>query len=36
MHLKIVEETEWDAAGEVGYVTQAAQNMRILYFNALA
>ncbi len=29
MHLKIVEETEWDAAGEVGYVIQAAQNMRI-------
>ncbi len=26
---------EWDAAGEVGYVIQAAQNMRILYFNAL-
>ncbi len=36
MHLKIVEETEWDAVGEVGYVIQAAQNMRILYFNALA
>ncbi len=36
MHLKIVEETEWDAAGEVGYVIQAAQNMRIIYFNALA
>ncbi len=36
MHLKIVEETEWDAAGEVGYVIQAAQNLRILYFNALA
>ncbi len=36
MHLKIVDETEWDAAGEVGYVIQAAQNMRILYFNALA
>ncbi len=35
MHLKIVEETEWDAAGEVGYMIQAAQNMRILYFNAL-
>ncbi len=36
MHLKIVEKTEWDAAGEVGYVIQAAKNMRILYFNALA
>ncbi len=36
MHLKIVEETEWDAAGEIGYVIQAAQNMRILYFIALA
>ncbi len=36
MHLKIVEETEWDAAGETGYEIQAAQNMRILYFNALA
>ncbi len=35
MNLKIVEETEWDAAGEVGYVIQPAQNMRILYFNAL-
>ncbi len=35
MHLKIVEETEWDAAGEVGYMIQAAQNVRILYFNAL-
>ncbi len=35
MHLKIVEETEWDAAGELGYVIQAAQNMIILYFNAL-
>ncbi len=34
MHLKIVEETEW-AAGELDYVIQAAQNMRILYFNAL-
>ncbi len=34
MHLKIVEEK--DAAGELGYVIQAAQNMRILYFNALA
>ncbi len=34
MHLKIVEETEWDASGELGYVIQAAQNMRILYFNA--
>ncbi len=29
MHLTIVEETEWDAAG---YVIQAAQNMIILYF----
>ncbi len=36
MHTKIVDETEWDAAGELGYVIQAAQNMRILYFNALA
>ncbi len=36
MHLNILEETEWDAAGELGYVIQAAQNMRILYFNALA
>ncbi len=36
MHLKIVEETEWDAAGEVGYVIQAAQNMIILYFKALS
>ncbi len=36
MHLKIVEETEWDAAGELGYVIQAAPNMKILYFNALA
>ncbi len=27
MHLKIVEETERDAAGEVGNVIQAAQNM---------
>ncbi len=36
MHLKRVEETEWDAAGELGNVIQAAQNMRILYFNALA
>ncbi len=35
MHLKI-EETKWDAAGELGYVIQAAQNMRILYFNAFA
>ncbi len=35
MHLKTVEKTEWDAAGELGYVIQAAQNMRILYFNAL-
>ncbi len=25
MHLKIVEETEWDVAGEVGYVIQAVQ-----------
>ncbi len=31
MHLIIMEETEWDAAGELGYM-----NMRILYFNALA
>ncbi len=36
MHLKIEEQIEWDAAGELGYVIQAAQNMRILYFNALA
>ncbi len=36
MHLKIVKETEWDAAGEIVYVIQAAQNMRILYLNALA
>ncbi len=36
MHTKIVDETERDAAGELGYVIQAAQNMRILYFNALA
>ncbi len=35
MHLKIVEETEWDAVGDLGYVIQAAQNMQILYFNAL-
>ncbi len=35
MHLNIVEETEWDAAGELGYVIQAAQNMRIHYFNAI-
>ncbi len=35
MPLKIVEETEWDTAAEVGYI-QAAQSMRILYFNALA
>ncbi len=27
MHLKIVEETERDAAGDVGYVIQAAQNL---------
>ncbi len=33
MHLKIVEETEWDV--KEMYVIQAAQNMRILYFNAL-
>ncbi len=26
MHLKIVKETEWDAAGEIVYVIQAAQN----------
>ncbi len=32
MHLKIVEETQWDAAGELGHVIQAAQNMIILYF----
>ncbi len=25
MHLKIVEETEWDAAGEVGYMIQPVQ-----------
>ncbi len=31
-----MEETEWDAAGELGYVIPSAQNMRILYFNALA
>ncbi len=36
MHLKIAEETELDAAGEVGYAIQAAQNMIILYFNGLA
>ncbi len=36
MHLKIVKETEWDAAWELGYVIQAAQNMIIIYFNALA
>ncbi len=36
MNLKIEEETEWDAARELGYVVQAAQNMIILYFNALA
>ncbi len=30
MHLKIVEETEWDAREK--YVIQAAQNMTILYF----
>ncbi len=36
MHLNIVEETEWDAARELGYVIQAAQNMIIIYFNALA
>ncbi len=36
MHLKIVEETEWDAAGEQGYLIQAAQNMIILYLNELA
>ncbi len=30
MHLKIVEETDWDAAEK--YVIQAAQNMIILYF----
>ncbi len=32
MHLKIVEETEWDAVGELGYVIQADQHMIILYF----
>ncbi len=32
MHLQVVEETEWDAAGEV----HAAQNITIIYFNALA
>ncbi len=31
MHLKIVEETEWDAAGEVGYMIQAAQNENSLF-----
>ncbi len=36
MHLKIEEQIEWDAAGELDYMIQAAQNMRILYFNALA
>ncbi len=36
MHQKIVKETEWDAAGELGYVIQAAQTMSILYCNALA
>ncbi len=36
MNLKIEEKTEWDAAGELGYEVQAAQNMIILYFNALA
>ncbi len=30
MHLKIVEETDWDAQEK--YVIQAAQNMIILYF----
>ncbi len=34
MHLKIVEETEWDAAGEVGYMIQAAQKWEF-FFNAL-
>ncbi len=33
MHPKIVEETEWDAVGELGYMIQAAQNMKILYFH---
>ncbi len=33
MHLKIVEETEWDAGEK--HVIQAVQNMIILYFNAL-
>ncbi len=32
----MLKETEWDAVGELGYVIQAAKNMRILYFNALA
>ncbi len=36
MHLNLVDKTEWDAAGEVGYMIQAARNMRILYFKALA
>ncbi len=41
MNLKIVEETEWDVVGELGYVIQAAQLysffiLQILYFNALA
>ncbi len=35
MHLKIVEETEWDAAGELVYVIQAAQNMIIFNVNIL-
>ncbi len=35
MHLKIVEETEWDAARELGYVIQAAQTWEF-FFNALA
>ncbi len=34
MHPKIVDETEWDAAGEVGYMIQAAQNMIFIYINA--
>ncbi len=31
MHLRIVEETEWDASGELGYVIQATQNMNSLF-----
>ncbi len=36
MHLKIVAETEWDAAGELGYVIQAAQNIKIKNSHAFA